>query len=442
MFTTKLDEEKNLLVVSTKISKEEYKAQFDKLYNAAIKKVKVPGFRPGKAPLKELNARVNLNALITDTLDFFAKKFYLEAQKQAFEFSKESKRVILDAPTVDTDVFNTEEVNEFEIKYLYELLPDLSSLDFSKVTAKVKISEPNEETIEKSMKQFLAPFAKKEEFTEGSEELTKTGDTVNINFKGFINNEPFEGGEAEEYDLVLGSNSFIPGFEDQLAGKKAGEQVEVKVTFPDTYYVEDFRNKEALFEVKINSFVRNKDVEITEEYVKLLGWPGVENLDQFKALFKEKETYESWNKGVEAYVQDVIDELLANNTFTLPKKIVDEKFKQLEKDFTKSLTSLGVKKHEYLKLIHSTQEKLDAELKEQAQKQAKLDIIRAELGQRFYPTEVKEEEYKNLEFNLQGVNDEIKKNLVASQKYFVALAKAVGKGDEKVLESAFARLLK
>ncbi|WP_036463654.1 trigger factor [Mycoplasmopsis sturni] len=442
MFTTKLDEEKNLLVVSTKISKEEYKAQFDKLYNAAIKKVKVPGFRPGKAPLKELNARVNLNALITDTLDFFAKKFYLEAQKQAFEFSKDSKRVILDAPTVNTDGFNAEEVNEFEIKYLYELLPDLSSLDFSKVTTKAEISEPNEETIEKAMKQFLAPFAKKEEFTEGSEELTKTGDTVNINFKGFINNEPFEGGEAEEYDLVLGSNSFIPGFEDQLTGKKAGEQVEVKVTFPDTYYVEDFRNKEALFEVKINSFVRNKDVEITEEYVKLLGWPGVENLEQFKTLFKEKETYEAWNKGVEAYVQGVIDELLANNTFTLPKKIVDEKFKQLEKDFTKSLSSLGVKKHEYLKLIHSTQEKLDAELKEQAEKQAKLDILRAELAQRFYPTEVKEEEYKDLEFNLQGVNDEIKKNLVASQKYFVALAKAIGKGDEKVLESAFARLLK
>ncbi|UUD36021.1 trigger factor [Mycoplasmopsis citelli] len=439
MFDTKLNKENQEYIVTLTLDKEEYDKEFQKNYKNALSKVKIPGFRPGKAPKNKLEAAVNTGAVHSQTLDFFIKNKHLEVAKKA----QEQKEVTL-LPLAPVVEINKDENENWTLSYKYSLMPDLSVLKLENVKAKLHLKEVSDEDVTKVMQEFTKPFSSRELFDleNNPQELTKIGDVVNIDFKGFIDNEPFEGGEAQGYELELGSKAFIPGFEDQLLNKKAGDQVDVKVAFPADYYVETFRNKEAVFEVKLHSFTRVKHVEFTEELIKQLALEGVETLEQAKEFFKQREILNAFTKSSETFLDQVNKDLANQEELKVAHFLLENKYKELEKNFNDSLKNFGVKKHEYFKLVKSNDDKLKAELMEAAQKEVKLQLANEYLIKNYSPEQTTDEEVKDLEFKFSLVDNEFKKRLVWLKKFLEAILKVVDEKSLPEFEKAYSQLLK
>ncbi|VEU74566.1 Trigger factor [Mycoplasmopsis citelli] len=439
MFDTKLNKENQEYIVTLTLDKEEYDKEFQKNYKNALSKVKIPGFRPGKAPKHKLEAAVNTGEVHSQTLDFFIKNKHFEVAKKA----QEQKEVTL-LPLAPVVEINKDENENWTLSYKYSLMPDLSVLKLEDVKAKLHLKEVSDEDVTKVMQEFTKPFSSRELFDleNNPQELTKIGDVVNIDFKGFIDNEPFEGGEAQGYELELGSKAFIPGFEDQLLNKKAGDQVDVKVAFPADYYVETFRNKEAIFEVKLHSFTRVKHVEFTEELIKQLALEGVKTLEQAKEFFKQREILNAFTKSSETFLDEVNKDLANQEELKVAHFLLENKYKELEKNFNDSLKNFGVKKHEYFKLVKSNDDKLKAELMEAAQKEVKLQLANEYLIKNYSPEQTTDEEIKDLEFKFSLIDNEFKKRLVWLKKFLEAILKVVDEKSLPEFEKAYSQLLK
>ncbi|VEU76419.1 trigger factor [Mycoplasmopsis columboralis] len=441
MFTTNLDKQKQSLSVTVTIAENEFLPEFEKRFKEALKTVKVPGFRPGKAPLKELEARVNYQAIHSATVDHFARKYYAQAIEEAQKSAKENNVSVLPLPANVTVEESKENKSDLLISFTVSLAPNLKEVELSKLNVSLEFTPVD---AEKLLHEFASRFGSNQLFdgSENADEVTKSGDTALIDFKGFINNEPFEGGEAQEYELKLGSNSFIPGFEDQLIGKKAKEQVDVKVTFPKDYYVEDFRNKEAVFEVKIHSFTRAKEVELNEEFFKNMPMLGVSSKEELQELLVNRENIQQFNATLDTYFKNLIEELVKASNLVLPEVLYKDKFEKLQKNFNDSLKQFGVKKHEYLKLVKTTEEKVEAELKEAAAKEAKNEFAMQYLLGEFGQHEIKDEDVKDVNYKFAFADENVKKNNLYLKNLVVNVLKQANPSLVDKVEKAYSDLLK
>lgn len=210
---------------------------------------------------------------------------------------------------------------------------------------------------------------------EGKSEL---GDIVNIDFEGFVDGVAFQGGKGEQYDLELGSGTFIPGFEDQLVGYEKGAEVDVNVKFPENYQAENLKGKEAVFKCKINDIKTNVKPELNDEFAKNYG---LESFAKLKDAVKNKLTYQYKSQAVSAYVEKVMDEVINNSTI----EINDEELKSRVEDMTKyyedSIAQYGMKIEQYLQVVGMTKEAFDERLKSDAAKSLKIDIIYNYIGE-------------------------------------------------------------
>lgn len=350
-----------LVTVDQKAWKDAQKKAFAK--QAA--NVEVPGFRKGKAPENLVRGKVDQGKVLDDAINSILPVAYREIIEQ-------DKIIPQAQPKVDITKISDEEL---EIKFTIVVTPEVKLGAYKGLKIgheEVKVTDAD---VEVAINQLLANNASL--IIKDGE--AKEGDTVVIDFAGSINGELFEGGSAQNYELELGSHSFIPGFEEQLVGHKAGEHVDVKVTFPENY-VENLKGKEALFACDIHEVKEKKLPELTDEFVKDLKLPEIETVAQLKEsklkeLTEQKEQEERRN-----YISKLIEEIVSKSEMDIPEEIVDNQIKNRKEDLEKRMAQSGLTVEQYLQIIGQTQEQFDEQLKKDAHKDLSgyfvLDAIR------------------------------------------------------------------
>ncbi|WP_426461382.1 trigger factor [Mycoplasma hafezii] len=356
-------EAKSEFVVSFEISKDEVQKEFDKRVEAAAKNVKVPGYRPGKAPKEKRLARVDYQTINSQVTQFFFEQHVNEATEC---FMKEENK--LGAVSFYEDL-NVNEDGSLTLKYIFVLKPEFT-IKLEDLKTKMDSLDTTQEVKDEAFAKFLKQFSVPVEV----ETEAKEGDVVNINFKGFINNEPFEGGEAEGYDLTLGSKSFIPGFEEQLVGKSKGWEGDINVTFPADYFSKEYQGKDAKFEIKVNSVKRTEAMDLTDTIVAQFGIPNIETVAQFREWFDNREVENHFFEVEAKFLGEVIDEVATAIKQPLHERAYSNEAAKLEAQLVEQLKAYKIKKSEYLQIVKSSEEELKEQFKKQAEAQLTKDF--------------------------------------------------------------------
>ena len=354
--------------LTVKVSKEEWADALDKAFKKVVKEVKVDGFRPGKMPKELFIRRFGWESLYNDALDFVLQESYPKAIEEANIYP-------VSQPNIDLAVEKLSPTKGFEYTIVVDVIPPVELGQYKGLTVKGlsrRVTKKNvDEYIKKQLNNKVENVIK-----EGPAEL---GDTVVIDFKGFLGDEPFEGGEAENYELELGSNSFIPGFEDQLVGATAESEVEVKVTFPTNYH-ESLAGKDATFKVKVHEVKSKVYPKLTDELVQELKVEGVNTVAEYKAYVEEllKQQKE------DAYQSDLrsklVDKAVANAKVVIPQSLIDQEVERMVKDVEKQAAQYKVPVEVLLQYMGV--QTLDAYKKQavfQAEKSIKEELVLSEI---------------------------------------------------------------
>ena len=276
------------------------------------KKYKQDGFRPGQVPAEIIKKKYEASIMAEES-----EKIINETSRKIVD---ENELRLALAPKVDIKTF--EPKKDFEYVVAMELLPEVPEIDLAKVKVTKFNAEITDSEIDESIEKIVANYKDWKE--QDAAYKAKLGDAVNIDYVGSIDKEEFEGGSAKGHQLELGTKSFIDDFEDQLVGKKAGDEVSVKVKFPKEYHSEKFAGKKAVFEVKVNKVLCADKPEINDEFVKQK--LGLESADKLKELVKNQITssYEGMTRNL--FKKDLFDLLNKKFDFELPEGLVEEQF--------------------------------------------------------------------------------------------------------------------
>lgn len=333
----------------------------DAKLNQISKNVKLPGFRPGKAP-KDMLKQKYQSSVMGEVLDDMIR----DASENVI---KEKKLQPAMMPNIKITSFSEGKDLEFEMNL--EVLPEIKFNDLSQISLEKLMAEVPAEEVEKALK-YLAESRRETKKVEESRGAKK-GETVVINFVGSIDGVEFKGGKGDSYPLELGSNSFIPGFEEQLIGKKAGDKVDVKVAFPATYHAKDLAGQDAVFAVEIVELREVEETVINDEFAKSLGEKSLEELKS-KISARIKTDYETASRM--KLKRQLLDNLDKEYSFEVPEGMVEAEYKGIIAQYE------NAKKHNQLDESEKSkpEDELFAEYKGIAVRRVKLGLLLSEIG--------------------------------------------------------------
>ncbi len=342
----------------------------DKRLKRMSKRVKIAGFRPGKVPLNIVKSKYKKDVL-GEVLDDMLRDSSQEALK---------KEELRPAMTPKIEITEFEEGKDLKYKMEFEILPEVPEVDFSKVRIEQYDIDVGDDEVEAGIKR-IAEGHKHFHPIKGNR-AAKKGDAVIIDFKGFIDGEPFTGGSAEGHQLELGSNTFIAGFEEQLIGKKAGDEVVVESTFPDDYHAEHLAGKDVKFEVAITEIREvEKHEKIDDEFAKHLG---LKDLKALQDTIRKQIEHEAENSVRSLMKKQLFDELDKECKYDLPEQMVEAELEAILQQIR------GVAEEEG----EEPDDKTRAECQNMAERRVRLGILLAEIGRR-NDIKVTQEEFNN-----------------------------------------------
>lgn len=352
--------EKNKGVLTVEVDKERFAKALDQAFRKVVKQVNVPGFRKGRVPRKIFEARFGVESLYQDALDIILPEAYQEAVE-------ETGIQPVDRPEVDIEQIAKDKNLIF--KATVTVKPEVELGEYKGLEIPEKDFSVTDEQVEEELQRIRERQA---ELVVVEDEPAEKGDTVVIDFEGFIDGKAFEGGSAENYSLELGSNQFIPGFEDQLIGVKKGEEKEVKVTFPEDYHVKEYQNKEALFKVKVNEVKRKKLPELDDEFAKDVS--EFDTLQEYKEDLRAK-LEERAKREEEAYKRNTVLEKAAENaSIEIPEVMIEHEMEHMLQDFEQSLRLQGMDLNLYYSVTGQDEEALKEQFRKDAEKRVRINL--------------------------------------------------------------------
>ncbi|HHT66757.1 MAG TPA: trigger factor [Erysipelotrichaceae bacterium] len=370
------------------VDKDLWKKAQDKAFNKIAKSITVPGFRPGKAPISMLKNRVDQTKVFNEAINEVIVPVYqnILEEEQIQPYAR---------PSVDVIKLSEEEL---ELKYVIVTRPEVTLGQYKGYELGKEEPEVTEEEIDAAIEELRRQNATII-MKEGPAAL---GDIVVIDFEGRINNVPFEGGKAENYELELGSNSFVPGFEEQLVGVTPGTSIDVKIKFPDNYGSKEIAGKEAVFHCEVHDVKQKALPGLDDDFIKDLNFLGVTSIGQLRdnrraQLLKQKTKVAKSN-----YVNKLIEEIKKVSTFDIPTEVIEEEKENREKQLENKLKQSGLDIAQYLDLVKLTEEELDKQLEEEAIKGLQSYLIVESVGMK-EELSVSEEE---IEFELAKMADQ------------------------------------
>ncbi|MBO4559108.1 MAG: trigger factor [Lachnospiraceae bacterium] len=425
MSVKKEDLGKNMYKLTIEVSAEE----FTKAYNASYQKnkgrIQLPGFRKGKAPLQLIEKAYGAGVFYEDAANDLIEAEYPKA-------AEESGLEIVSRPEIDVD--QIEKGKSFIFTAKVAVKPDVElgkykGVEVDKLDVEVTDEEVNAE-VDKERE-------KNSRMVNVEDRPVKSGDTVNLNYLGSVDGVPFEGGAADNYDLVIGSGSFIPGFEDQLIGAENGADVDVNVTFPEEYHAEELAGKPALFKCHINSIKAKELPEADDEFVKDV--TDFETLAEYKEDLKKKLTEEKEKQAKAAREDAAIEAVIADSKMEIPDAMIDTQKRQMAEDFSQRLRMQGLSIEQYFQFTGLTAEKLLEQMTPQALKRIQSRLV-LEAVAKAENIEVSDEdienEYKKMAEQYQMEVDKIKELIGENEKKQIAMDLKVEKAVEFIASNA------
>ena len=345
---------------------EELKAAEQVALTKLAKEVKIEGFRKGKAPLEMVAAQVDPILLNQETLENALSKSVAEA------FLKEKVQAI-NRPEADVKKFIPG--TELEFTATTEIMPKVELGDYKKLGVKKEAAKVSKKEVKETIDRILKNFAEKKKV----ERETKNGDEVIIDFLGKKDGVAFDGGKAEKFPLELGSKSFIPGFEEGLIGKKAGDELSLNLEFPKDYHAKDLAGAKVIFEVKIHEVRENVEPEINEEFLSKLG--DFKTKEEFEKQIEEDLKTQKQAEADEKFKDELVKKLAEVSKVPVPEILLEDQKRSIEMDMQQNLMYSGLSLEDYLDRMGKTREEwLEKDVKEAAEIRVKSGLALAELS--------------------------------------------------------------
>ncbi len=360
-------EGKNQAELTITVDKETVLKSMNQAYLKLAKEVTIPGFRKGKAPRFVLEQKIGKAPIVEEAAEIMMSPAYAEA------ITTEGLEPV-DRPEVEIVSIGEEE--EFVFKATVTLRPEPELGEYKGLELKKREINLTDEDVENEVERILDRHAKMVTV----EEAVEDGDMVQLSYKGYVDGEAFEGGSAEKYSLGIGTNTFIPGFEDQLKGHKAGDDVEVNVTFPEDYHAEDLRGKDAKFDVHIFEVRRKELPELTDDFVKMVST--AENVADFKVDTKQR-LEESVARQINDDLRNqAVDALLEVTDVEIPEIMINDKIDSFMEDMNSRLAQQGLNLERYVEFTGKTMADLREESRPNAEKAVKTEVALMEVAKR------------------------------------------------------------
>lgn len=353
--------ETNVVKLEITVETEKFNEAMKKAYAKNAKKFNIPGFRKGKAPMNIIKKYYGEGVFYEDAINFCCDDTYPQALK-------DNDVNPVDYPQID--IVSIGEGKEFVYSATVTVKPEVEISDYKGLEVKEVKYEVKDEEVENQIKTMQEKNARVESKEEGTIEK---GNIAVIDFEGFIDDNPFEGGEGKDYELEIGSGSFIDTFEDQLVGAKKGEEREVNVTFPAEYGREELNGKPALFKVTVKDIKIKELPAIDDEFAKEVS--EFDTMDQLKTDLKTKMEEANTEKAKNEYEEAVIDAVCANTKVEIPKVMIDKEIDVMIKDLEMRLKYQGLDLPTYYKYTNSSEEKVKEYMRETAEKRVKIELV-------------------------------------------------------------------
>ena len=376
--------EKSMMEVKVTFTIEEWKKAQEKALDKLAKQVKIDGFRKGHVPKQMVKARLGKGTILEEATDMILQQNY--------------SGILLDndiRPVGQPEV-KIDEISEDVLKLTVTapVAPEVQLGQYKGLEVKKTQVKVTKKEIEAELKNYQNQFA---ELVIKEDGQVENGDTAVIDFEGFKDGVAFEGGKGENHPLEIGSGSFIPGFEEQLIGMGVGEEKEIEVTFPENYQAADLAGQKATFKVKVHEIKSKVLPEIDDELAKDVNVDGIETLADLETYTKEQIKNRKQNEAEAKFSDDIFNAVIENTPLEVPDAMIETELQQMLREVEQNLSQQGLTMDLFQQLTGKTLDDMKAEMREQAEKRVKFNLILSEI--------VKAE---NIEVSDDEVDDEIK----------------------------------
>ncbi len=351
--------EKSMVELQFSIDAETFKAAVNNAFKREGKKYAIPGFRKGKAPRHMIEKMYGSDIFHYDAVNDLFPEAYEAAVKEA-------KIDVVGRP--DPEVVSMSEADGVVLKVKVAVKPEVELGEYAGLTVTKEAKNVNEADVDAEVKRMQDRNGR----LLTREGAAENGDTVDIDFEGFVDGKAFEGGKAEHYSLVLGSGSFIPGFEDQVVGHSAGEEFDVNVKFPEEYGAAELAGKDATFKIKLHEVKYKELPALDDDFAKDVS--EYDTLDELKDSIRNNIKTNLDKQAEQKVENDLMDQVITNMKADIPDAMVDSRIDELVQDFEYRISQQGLKLADYLKYMGMNIEQFRAQFKEQADKQVKMRL--------------------------------------------------------------------
>lgn len=358
--------ETNVGVLEVEVSSERFSEALDKAFKQVVKRINVPGFRKGKVPRRIFEMRFGIESLYQDAVDVLLPEVYQEAVD-------ETGIDPVDRPSVD--VVQVEAGKPFIFKATVTVKPEVKLGEYKGIEVEDKPAEVTDEDLQAELDSIRSSHAEIDVVEDGE---VQNGDTVNMDFLGTVDGEAFEGGEAENYQLEIGSGTFIPGFEDGLLGMKTGEERDVTVTFPEEYHVKALAGQPANFHVTLHDIKRKSLRELDDEFVQEIS--DFETVDDYVADVRTKLSERKEAERKQALENEVVQAVVDNAEVEVPDAMVEHEVDHQIQNFGQQLQMQGIPFDAYLEFTGMKEEEVRAQFKDDAAKNVKTGLVLEAVG--------------------------------------------------------------
>ena len=333
----------------------------DQAFKKVVKQINVPGFRKGKVPRPIFEQRFGVEALYQDAVDILLPEAYGEAIEETG---------ISPVAQPEINVTQIEKGKDFEFEATVTVEPEVQLGDYKGLEIEKQNSELTEEDLQEAIDHSLGHLADMVVKEDGAVE---ENDTVNIDFDGYVDGEQFEGGQAEGYDLEVGSGSFIPGFEDQLVGMKTGEEKDVVVTFPEEYHAEELAGKEATFKTKVNEIKYKEVPELNDEIANELD-SDANSVDEYKDNLRKRLSEQKAEEAENVEKEEAINKATENVTIDIPQAMIDTELDRMVQEFGQRIQQQGLDLQTYFQISGQDESQLREQMKDDAEQRIKTNL--------------------------------------------------------------------
>lgn len=407
----------NIKEITKKIEGKTWEDAKEKAYKKISSKVKVDGFRPGKAPKDLVVKKYGEDALFLDAADICLEQAYMDM----IEENKDLQ--IVASPEISLKSISAEGV---EFTFKLTLKPTVKLGKYKGLNVKKDKVEVTKEEIEHEIEHLRSHYAENI-LKEGKVE---NGDIAVIDFEGFKDGVAFDGGKGENYPLTIGSHSFIPGFEEQLIGMEANEEKDINVTFPEDYHSEDLKGKDVVFKVKVNEIKTVRIPELDEEFFEDLGMEGINSKESLEKQIEENIKVRKESDAENKYIDELLEKAAKNVEVSIPEAMIKDEQDRMIKQYEQNLQMQGLSLEQFYKFTNSDEQALRDQMKDEATKRIKFRLMLEEiiLEEKIVVSEEEvEEEAKKLADKYKMEKDEFIKQIgdIDMIKYDIEMRRAI-----------------